>query len=158
MFMMMASAASRRATCQRASVGAVITYQNRVISIGYNGPPAGEPHCFGETCPLDMFRTCVRSTHAEANAIQRIPEFIYRSDDEQMEFTLYVTHSPCEACAELIIGEIITSVYFETRYHNISGLRKLRRHGIKCVRITPSGYEHEQRFNEEQELHEVPVT
>ena len=68
MFMMMAEAAARRSTCRRLNVGAILTYQNNVVSIGYNGPPPGEPHCYGGDCGVPM---CTRSIHAEFNAIVR---------------------------------------------------------------------------------------
>lgn len=156
--MMMAKIAAMRSTCQRASVGAVLTLKNTVVSIGYNGPPANDDHCYGGSCPLDLFGSCVRSVHAEKNAIERIPESIYWWHEELTDFTLYVTHSPCENCAAAIVQEAIGAVYFETRYHNTTGIRNLIKHGVRCFRITPSGYEHEQVTNEKQELQEMPVT
>lgn len=55
-------------TCQRAKVGALIVRDGRIISTGYNGSPPDEPHCLDVGCDM-VDGHCVRTTHAEANAI-----------------------------------------------------------------------------------------
>ena len=44
-FMSMAELASKRSTCLRRHVGAVIVRDNQVLSTGYNGAPKGLPNC-----------------------------------------------------------------------------------------------------------------
>ncbi|MBU1173343.1 MAG: dCMP deaminase, partial [Proteobacteria bacterium] len=45
-FLAIAKVVSRRSTCPRAHVGAVIvSHDNRILATGYNGSPLGEPHC-----------------------------------------------------------------------------------------------------------------
>lgn len=103
--MHVADAVSARSLCVKASVGAVIvTSDNRVNSISYNGPAAGlkrEGPC-STWCRRAMSRdmsssydTC-DSIHAEANCIARADWTQIRGG------TIYVTASPCMSCAKII--------------------------------------------------------
>lgn len=67
-FMNIAKEISTRATCPRASVGAVIVKNNRILSTGYNGAPVREPHCTEVGCEV-VDNHCVRVIHAEVNAV-----------------------------------------------------------------------------------------
>ena len=69
-FMMFAKVASTRATCPRASCGAVIVNpkEKRIIATGYNGAPSGEDHCTDVGCLMEDGH-CQRALHAEVNAI-----------------------------------------------------------------------------------------
>ena len=67
-FISIAKEISQRATCPRAHVGAVIVKNNRILATGYNGAPAGEPHCTDEGCQM-VDDHCQRAIHAETNAI-----------------------------------------------------------------------------------------
>lgn len=67
-FIRIAKEVSSRSTCPRAAVGAVIVKDNNIISTGYNGAPAGEPHCLDVGCKI-VDGHCTRATHAEENAI-----------------------------------------------------------------------------------------
>jgi len=131
MFMLMAQAASQRATCFRRSVGAVLVQGSNVISIGYNGPPAGEAHCTGNSCGGE--KGCIRSIHAEKNAIERATSSTQGS-------RLYVTESPCPHCAELIIEAGIKEVFYLNEYRLTDPIKFLSLCGIKVRRMTPSGY------------------
>lgn len=131
--MMMAEAAAMRSTCRRLSVGAVLADdENNVVSIGYNGPPSGDPHCTGNDCGHP---SCTRALHAEANAIDRA----YLLSHPFHSLTLYVTASPCEHCWRKIIANLrIGRVVFRNEYR-ISEHLKVDR-GIKVEKITASGY------------------
>lgn len=59
---------AQRGTCNRARVGCVIARNGRIIVTGYNGSPPGRPHCLEEGCQV-VDNHCVRTIHAEANAI-----------------------------------------------------------------------------------------
>lgn len=135
MFAEIAIVVSKRATCYRANVGALIVGGTNVVSIGYNGPPSGELHCLGKAlCPLTESGGCSRAVHAEENAIKRMPSiFLYDSCD------LYTTRSPCEACTELILETpYLGRIFYIEQYRNTQHLDKL--HGKKPVyRILPSG-------------------
>lgn len=58
----------QRGTCPRARVGCLIARDGRILSIGYNGSPPGESHCDNIGCHMENGH-CIRTTHAEANAI-----------------------------------------------------------------------------------------
>lgn len=111
LFMGMSILMSRRSTCKRGQVGAVITQDNRVVSTGYNGPLKGLAHCSEKEC--DLKKSCIRAVHAEANAIYAAAKNGIKLD----EATLYTTHRPCEKCFQAIAASGIKSVYFCYDYH-----------------------------------------
>src|SRR5690554_4901845 len=84
---------SLRSTCERLMVGAVIVRNKRVIAGGYNGSVSGEDHCIDVGCYLEEGR-CVRTVHAEMNAILQCAKFGVQTDDAE----IYVTHFPCLKC------------------------------------------------------------
>jgi dCMP deaminase len=112
-----AQAVSRRSSCGRASVGAVLVKDNRVVSTGYNGPASGYPANTGLGCAnwctraqgetpessLGYGYSCP-SIHAEANAL------LYASRAETEGAFMYVTHAPCADCAKLISNSGVSRV------------------------------------------------
>jgi dCMP deaminase len=128
--------ASRRSTCSRLHVGAVLTADTRLISTGYNGAPSGMPHCDHTcTCPGDgpnhwtgcPTGPCEISVHAEANAIAFAARYGVRTD----KTALYVTHEPCLTCAKLIVNAGIKDVIYDQPYRNHDGVRLLFDAGIR---------------------------
>lgn len=103
-----------RATCQRLHVGAVLAISGRIVATGYNGTPAGMPHCTQP--PTEP--GCTECCHAEANAIA----FSARHGIATNGTDLYVTHMPCLGCAKLIINAGIRFVHFGIPYRDVSGL------------------------------------
>ena len=73
-FLKIAEKVASRATCPRASVGAVIVKDKRIIATGYNGAPSGEPHCSDVGCDM-VNGHCQRAIHAETNAIAQAARF-----------------------------------------------------------------------------------
>ncbi len=126
MLMMMAEIAAERSTCNRKKVGAVIAQEGRPIAIGYAGAPAGMPHCIDEGCLLGPDGGCIRTTHAEANAIS----FAARQGIATENATLLCTLSPCYNCAKIIINAGITFVFYRERYRDESGIELLALAGI----------------------------
>jgi dCMP deaminase len=105
---------SRRSTCTRGQVGAVLVRDNRILSAGYNGAPSGQAHCTEVGCwlPDGEFGGCKRAIHAEANALvwaARVGIPIDRS-------TLYATHATCNACSRLLVAAGIAEVVFLNDY------------------------------------------
>jgi dCMP deaminase len=165
LFMEIAGTVAKRGTCPRLQVGAVIAVDNRIIATGYNGSPAGLPHCtevgcLRQKCPvcrgdgrvgwLDTKREvcpeckgsgeaggCKRTTHAEANALIQCA----RSGSSPVGGTIYVTHRPCSACTGLIITAGITRLVWGDPYSS-DGLedsvwQMLREAGIAYERWEP---------------------
>ncbi len=73
-FTNIARVVATRSTCPRASVGAVVVKDNRILSTGYNGAPSGEPHCLEAGC-LIINNHCERSIHAETNAVVQAAKY-----------------------------------------------------------------------------------
>lgn len=73
-FLNIAREVSRRSTCPRAQVGAVIVKDHHMVSSGYNGAPAGEPHCLEVGCLMEN-EHCQRAIHAETNAVAMAARF-----------------------------------------------------------------------------------
>lgn len=111
-----------RSHCVKAKVGAVLTKDTRIISLGYNGPPAGTHNCDLEWpeqgCPRDSKGSCSLALHAEMNAI------LYASKNNvPIEgCTLYVTLSPCISCARIIFSTGIKRVIFKHSYAEYKGI------------------------------------
>lgn len=122
----MATITSSRGTCTRASVGCVIAKDGRIISTGYVGAPSGLPHCTAVGCEPGPDGGCIRTVHAEANAIA----FGARHGISTDGADLYCTHSPCASCAKLIINAGIVRVVYEHEYRIRGGINLLRMAGV----------------------------
>lgn len=112
-FMDIAEIVSSRATCNRLHVGCVIVKDKRIVSTGYNGSPSGESHCDDIGHLYNDQNRCIRTIHAEQNAIL----FANRSDLQGA--TAYVTHQPCENCAKLLVQSGINRIVYKNKYTNI---------------------------------------
>lgn len=130
MLMDVAEVVAQRSTCLRRHVGAVIAREGRILSIGYNGAPAGMTHCTKDICNADG--PCYNAVHAEANAIA----WAARHGVELNESHLFVTLSPCLSCAQLIINAGIKAVYFQTGYRDLSGVSLLQRAGHDTIHLS----------------------
>lgn len=140
-FMNLASDLAKRSHCVKNQVGAVLTKDTRIISIGYNGPPAETHNCDEEWplegCPRDSRNSCSLALHAEENAIL----YAIKNGTQIQGATLYTTLSPCIACARLILSSGITTVYFNHSYAAYKGLANdegvdfLNKFGVNCVKI-----------------------
>lgn len=133
--MQIAGVVAQRGTCSRAQVGAVIARHGRVLVTGYNGPPAGLPHCTAPNGCSNLDRVaeggCVRAVHAEANAIA----YAARHGISTEGADLYCTHLPCLKCAELIVNSGIKTVYYHTDYRVKEGEILLRSAGVDIIRL-----------------------
>lgn len=125
MLFYMARTVSQRSTCDRLHVGAVLSRDGRVISLGYNGAPAGVDHCEHPWNKPDE-DGCLQAVHAEANTIA----FAARHGVATAGSVLHVTHMPCLKCAQLIINAGITAVYYLHSYRDPSGIILLTEGGV----------------------------
>ncbi len=121
-YMDLAENLALRSHCVKAKVGAVLTKDTRIISLGYNGPPAGTHNCDIEWpeqgCPRDSKGSCSLALHAEMNAI------LYASKNNVPieDCTLYVTLSPCISCARIIYSTGIKRVIYKNSYAEYKGI------------------------------------
>lgn len=109
--MEIARTVSTRATCPRASVGAVLVRESRILTTGYNGAPRGVAHCTDVGCTI-VNDHCARATHAEANAIvQAALHGVSVSGS-----TAYCTHQPCVSCSKLLISAGVRKIVYDATY------------------------------------------
>ena len=100
-----------RSTCDRAFVGTVLVLEKRILTTGFNGSPAGLPHC-DEVGHLIIDGHCVRTIHAEANSI--IQAALHGVSTKGA--TCYVTHLPCLSCAKMLINAGIMRIVYDNTY------------------------------------------
>ena len=112
-FMNIAKEVSTRSTCDRKHVGAVIVRDKTILSTGYNGSIKSLKHC-DEIGHEMVDGHCVRTTHAEANAIvQSAKNGVSINNSE-----IYVTASPCYNCFKLIANSGIKTIYYDEFYRD----------------------------------------
>jgi len=138
-YMDLAAKLALRSHCVKAQVGAVLTKDTRIISLGYNGPPAGTHNCDLEWpevgCARDSKGSCSLALHAEQNAIL----YAAKNNVSMADATLYVTLSPCISCARVIYTTGIKKVYFKDSYAKFKGIPSdegvdfLRRFGVEVI-------------------------
>ncbi len=129
---------------KRLKVGCIIVKDDRIISIGYNGTPAGWDNnceteiseteiCFldqgGPGMPVKTVRLETKSEviHAEANAIAKLA----KSSESGKDSTMFITHSPCMECAKLIYTSGIKKVYYRNAYRNMDGVNFLNKCNVE---------------------------
>jgi dCMP deaminase len=147
-------------TARRLKVGALVVKDDRIISIGYNGMPAGwDNNCefwekkiewddpsqvyklLGEGWEwhededggsyLRRLKTRPEVLHAESNAVSKLA----RSSESGAGASMFITHSPCIDCAKLIYQSGVVAVYYTVDYRCSSGIEFLKRCGIKVEKI-----------------------
>ncbi|CAI2680743.1 MAG: ComE operon protein 2 [Apilactobacillus sp.] len=112
-FMLQAVLLSTRGTCNRLSVGATIVRDKRIIAGGYNGSVAGDEHCIDVGCYMRDGH-CLRTIHAEMNAISQCAKFGESTDGAE----IYVTDFPCLPCTKVLLQAGITKINYLRNYHN----------------------------------------
>lgn len=129
----MAQLAATRATCLRKKVGAVIVFNRSVVATGYNGSIRGLEHCSdpGVGCMMED-NHCVRTVHAESNAIAQAAARGSRVQGS----SIYVTASPCWSCFRLIANAGIMHVYFGEFYRDDRIFEAATKAGISLKHVT----------------------
>lgn len=119
-FSHLANLVGERGTCDRGHCGALVTKDRRIVSTGYAGSPSGTVHCdeVGHEMHTvthedgSITKHCIRTTHAEQNAICQAARFGIALDGG----TLYTKMAPCYACAKMIINAGIKRVVCSQDY------------------------------------------
>jgi dCMP deaminase len=129
-FMNLAVQAATRSTCPRKHVGAVIVRDKTILSTGYNGSIRGAPHCTEVGCLMEN-NHCVRTVHAEANALVQAARHGVLLEGAE----IYVTASPCFSCFKLIANAGIRVVYYGEFYRDERVLQFADDAGIRLVHL-----------------------
>jgi len=121
---------------RRLQVGCIIVKDDRIISIGYNGMPAGwDNNCEHEmkwpNGEIRFLQTKEEVLHAESNAIAKLA----RSVESGEGASLFVTHSPCLDCAKLIYQAGIKNVYYLNDYRDDTGIQFLIKSTIQVEKM-----------------------
>jgi len=127
---------------RRLHVGAIVVKDDRIISIGYNGMPAGwDNNCETETVELysgyegAIHRTVLKTKpevlHAEMNALMKLA----KSNESGDEATMFITHAPCIDCAKGMYQAGIKQVFYKTEYRDTAGLDFLNKCGLEIEQV-----------------------
>lgn len=131
-FMDLAHNVATRGTCDRAYVGCVlVNSENRIVSTGYNGSIAGNPHCdeIGHTMRDGH---CIATIHAEMNALL----YCAKEGISVKGCYCYVTHFPCLNCTKALIQAGIARVYYHEGYRiDDYAIELLKRNNIEYIQI-----------------------
>jgi dCMP deaminase len=146
--MVTARAWAEHSTCSRLAVGAVISRDGRSFSTGYNGAPAGMPHCDHScNCPngswtsdkwpgkvfhvpqCETQQPCLIAVHAELNALMFAARYGLATEGAE----LHTTHQPCLNCAMAIVNAGVVRVVYEHPYRDNGGLRLLQGAGVHVM-------------------------
>jgi dCMP deaminase len=140
-FMTITRQVAERSTCLRAKVGAVIARDKNILATGYNGSPAGLPHCTDVGCLVyrsttpsgDVEENCFRCIHAEINAIAQAA----KNGATIKDADIYITHTPCIHCFKVLINTGIKRIFYEKPYklHTLDEL--LRYTDVTLQQVSP---------------------
>jgi dCMP deaminase len=138
-FMTITRQVAERSTCLRAKVGAVIVRDRNIVATGYNGAPAGLPHCTDVGCLVYSSRTpsgeneenCFRTIHAEINAIAQAA----KNGASIRDADIYITHTPCIHCMKVLLNTGIRAVYYEREYKLHTLDEMLKHTGVTLQRV-----------------------
>lgn len=118
-------------SARRLHVGAIVVKEDRIISIGYNGMPAGWDNNCETTLEDGTLKTKPEVLHAESNCISKLA----RSSESGDGGTMFVTHAPCLDCAKLIYQAGIKRLCYGEEYREDTGIKFLRQCGIDVSKI-----------------------
>lgn len=129
---------SKRATCVKRSVGAVLVKDNRILTTGYNGAPRGMKHCEEVGCirkemglPSGQRHELCRGLHAEQNAIIQAAWHGVKIEGA----TMYCTYQPCVICAKMLINAGIEKLIFKGNYPDELAMKMLKESKLKVLHL-----------------------
>jgi len=137
-FMEMARVVSKRSTCLRRKVGAILVKDKHILSTGYNGAPKGLKHCSEVGCvrrkkdiPSGERHELCRGLHAEQNAIIQAAVFGVSIKDS----TLYCTNTPCVVCVKMLINAGVKEITYSGEYPDDLAKKMLGESSLKIKRF-----------------------
>jgi dCMP deaminase len=139
----MAANVAKMSYARRLQVGAIIVKNDRVISMGYNGMPAGWDNNCEDVIPQVVgiapdghdlveftLKTKLEVLHAESNAIAKLA----KTDGGGDGADIFITHAPCIQCAKLIFQTGINRVFYGEDYRDDKGIKFLKQSVIKVIK------------------------
>ena len=129
-FMQIGREVATRSTCDRKHVGAVIVRDKNILATGYNGSIRGLGHCDEEGHMLEDGH-CVRTIHAEANAIIQAAKNGVRIEGA----SIYVTASPCWGCFKMIANAGLTRIVYGAFYRDQRIFDFAQKLGIELLKV-----------------------
>jgi dCMP deaminase len=137
-FMEITRLVSKRSTCMRRHVGAVIVRDRRILATGYNGAPKGLAHCTETGClrekmgvPSGRMQELCRGLHAEQNAIIQAALSGVSIENSQ----IYTVTQPCVVCAKMIINAGIKRIVFDEAYPDPLSEELIKEAKIELINI-----------------------
>ena len=164
-FMDVAERTSQLSHAVRLKVGAIIVKEDRIISIGYNGMPAGwdnncedqdymsvdaggwlDPEEIKEQWPFEEEEHGPYYEYTRRYRLKTKPEVLHaetnaiaklaKSNESGVGATLFITHAPCLDCAKLIYQSGINNVLYRDTYRSDAGITFLNKSGVNVTRHT----------------------
>ena len=133
-----ADLASKRSTCLRRQIGAVLVKDNMVIATGYNGTPRGLKHCSETGCirtdeniPSGQRHELCRGLHAEQNAIIQAAKNGVNVDGSH----LYCSTKPCVICTKMIINAGIKKVFYQHDYDDKLADQLVKESDVEFIKV-----------------------
>ena len=137
-FLELAKLVSKRATCLRRSVGAVLVKDKKILATGYNGAPSGFKHCLDIGClreklkiPSGQRHELCRGLHAEQNVLLQAALYGISTRDS----VLYITNQPCIICAKMLINAGIKEIIVSGGYPDNMAMGFLKEARVKVRTI-----------------------
>ena len=129
---------AKLSSAKRLQVGAIVVKDDRIISIGYNGMPAGWDNTCEDVVEIHedggiITKTKPEVIHAEANAIAKLAKGNESGDGS----TMFLTHAPCIDCAKQVYTAGIKKVYYRNSYRDTQGVDFLEKCRVEVIRISP---------------------
>jgi dCMP deaminase len=136
-YMDVAERFAQLSTARRLHVGAIVVKDDRIISIGYNGMPAGwDNNCEDEIQYPDAegitLKTKPEVLHAERNALDKLA----KGNEGGLGSTMFITHAPCLECAKSIYGAGISHIFYRDSYRSEDGIQFLTKCGVSIEKLS----------------------
>lgn len=132
-FMNITYLVSGRSTCTRRKVGAIAVKDKRILATGYNGAPAGIPHCLEVGClreqlniPSGQRHEMCRGLHAEQNVI--IQAAVHGINIRGAD--IYCTTHPCILCSKMLVNCGVRRIVYTEHYPDELAAKMLAQAGI----------------------------
>ncbi len=137
-FLEIASLVSKRSTCLRRKVGALVVKDRRILATGYNGTPSGIKHCSQVGCLREKMKVPSGERHELCRGLHAEQNVLLQASLHGVPLkggTIYVTNQPCIICAKMIINAGIGEVVMADHYPDAMAMNFLKEAKIKVREV-----------------------